>query len=368
MQVSLELNPIHTQNMKGIAIIAMLWHHLFTTPLSLFAGEIDNLPDFSSLTIFLGVLGKVCVSIFLFVSGYGLTVQFSKVFVQVNGVRDGIVDTMAFIVKRFIKFYAAYWFIFLIFVPIGVFAFDRTFADAYGQVNILKRIVYDLLGVQSPPYNITWWFNKLIIFCYIAFPFIFYLVRRMWPVAVLLVLVLSYYKVGIGVDFSIWIIPFFVGILYADKSKYIEEYLNKHNVSNVIICFVAVIGLLFFVYLRETSIKYFSGVNSDTYITVAVALIVSNVKIKKWGGRIIVSSFAVLGRHSANMYMVHTFFFLYWFPSFFYSFKYAPLIFAVLLLVSYCTSLLINKTKDALGVNKVVDITINRVNKNERRF
>ena len=66
---SLSLND--TLVMKGIAIVAMLCHHTFTCR-----------PSFESpypeyLTMF-GILGKVCVSMFLFCSGYGLAVQYEK--------------------------------------------------------------------------------------------------------------------------------------------------------------------------------------------------------------------------------------------------------------------------------------------------
>ena len=58
-----------TSVMKGIAIIAMLCHHVYTWQ----PEWVEAYPFFLTT---LGVLGKVCVAIFLFFSGYGLAVQY----------------------------------------------------------------------------------------------------------------------------------------------------------------------------------------------------------------------------------------------------------------------------------------------------
>lgn len=57
-----------TNAIKGIAIIAMLVHHLFY-----------EYPEYGESTYQLALIGKVCVAMFLFLSGYGLSVQYSKI-------------------------------------------------------------------------------------------------------------------------------------------------------------------------------------------------------------------------------------------------------------------------------------------------
>lgn len=56
-----------TAILKGIAICAMLVHHLFY----------EN-PEYGAVVWHCALLGKVCVAIFLFLSGFGLTFQFGK--------------------------------------------------------------------------------------------------------------------------------------------------------------------------------------------------------------------------------------------------------------------------------------------------
>ncbi len=63
----MELSKSDTTAIKGIAILLMLWHHLFLNTIA-----------YGILTHSLAVVFKVCVALFLFVSGYGLTKQYSQ--------------------------------------------------------------------------------------------------------------------------------------------------------------------------------------------------------------------------------------------------------------------------------------------------
>ena len=54
--------------LKGIAILIMLWHHLFLRP------EYNDIVIHGhSIAQEIAIMCKVCVAIFVFVSGYGLT-------------------------------------------------------------------------------------------------------------------------------------------------------------------------------------------------------------------------------------------------------------------------------------------------------
>lgn len=69
-----------TSILKGIAICAMLWHHLFY----------EN-PEYGLFVWHLALLGKVCVAIFLLLSGYGLTIQMNRILDRSqNVIRGGI--------------------------------------------------------------------------------------------------------------------------------------------------------------------------------------------------------------------------------------------------------------------------------------
>ncbi len=63
----MDLSKSDTAGIKGIAILFMLWHHLFLHSV-----------EYGALTQSLAIVSKVCVALFLFVSGYGLTKQYSR--------------------------------------------------------------------------------------------------------------------------------------------------------------------------------------------------------------------------------------------------------------------------------------------------
>ena len=181
-RVSLTLQD--TEILKGIAVLLLLFHHLFLEGVGfddLYVGQIPLMQTF-------GAQSKLCVAIFVFLSGYGLTAGAIKT--------GGIPNLLAFYRKRYVKLMVNFWLIWLLFVPVGVLAFNRTFPDVYGEHYII-RIFTDLLGVCSTSsYNPTWWFYGCIICLYILFPFL-YKIMDYWYLLIPISGVLAF----------VWIIP-----------------------------------------------------------------------------------------------------------------------------------------------------------------
>ena len=112
-------------------------------------------------------------ALFVFLSGYGLTIQFEKrMFLDWKSKASHVVR---FVLRRFAKFYLNYWVIFLLFVPLGAFAFGRTPSIAYGEnSSVATSLLFDFFGLQGlSSYNVTWWFNRLIFCLYLSFPFLY---------------------------------------------------------------------------------------------------------------------------------------------------------------------------------------------------
>lgn len=308
-----------TAVLKGIAIIAMLMHHLWGCPP-------EWVTPYINLWGFGGGLGKVCVAIFLFCSGYGLSVGYSNLIGDSkfanNDWKNKIMATLKFQAKRFVKFYASYWPIFLIFVPIGIYVFGRSLSGAYGEhVNIIKRLLYDFMGVQgSNSYNITWWFNQLIIILYLVFPILYCLIRiKPWIAIIfgLVIMRLSFHFAVNPADICTWQFPFILGIvwnLYEDKGIKVQQWIDGHKYVAI---FVSLFVLGCLIVLRMFPIiPHLEGIRIDGFLTCALALCVITISRHF---RFLTSIFAFMGKHSINIYMIHTFFFLYWFSFFFYS-------------------------------------------------
>lgn len=155
----MELSKTDTASIKGIAILLMLWHHLFL-----------DAPEFGTITHSLAIVSKVCVALFLFVSGYGLTRQYR------GQERRTLESTVKLLGRRFINFFFQYWFCFFIVVLIGNIC-GYSFHDAYPATrNTFKCFILDFWGQMGyNSYLQPWWFNKMIIQLYLVFP-IFYLI------------------------------------------------------------------------------------------------------------------------------------------------------------------------------------------------
>ncbi len=329
---------------KGLAICFMLWHHLFYEH-----SEYGILVQQSAL------VGKACVAMFLFISGYGLTVSYQKI---EDSTSSKMQFSIRFLLKRFLKFYFNYWFVFILFVPIGVFLFDRSLSSVYGEhVNIVKRLLIDFFGVAGlQSYNITWWFNQLIIYLYLLFPIIYWLTKRFCIfILIVFLLMLKFHPITIPIVHN-WLFHFSIGVAFAMHIEKVSDLFKKLNRKSLILLFVlfGIVSVIF----RLNLIHLWSGIKQDGFLTLCIVMIVvlTHDKLKY-----LKMPLAFLGKHSMNIFMIHTFIFYYWFKSFIYWFKYPVLIFSVLLLISVLISVIIETLKNKSGLLNMINKIENKI-------
>lgn len=349
---ALSLSAKDTGIIKGVAICLMLWHHLF--PNALYSGG-------NSAVVFMAAVGKVCVSLFLLVSGYGLACQYSKLMTDSKSLKERFFATIKFIAKRYVKFYTGYWIIFLIFVLFGCVAMGISLESRYKADNIFFSLVLDFFGFMgNDSYNITWWFNRTILIMYVIFPFLFMLCKRFPYLFFIVTLLLVPF--GDIVHFAYhsinrWLFPFCAGIIWSIKIP--QGYTITNKRKYLILLPITLILCCVLVYFRQNRIiPYFSGIAVDGLlafvISMLVIMLIRNLPVVN-----VVFSF--LGKHSANMYMVHTFLFSYWFPQFIYAPKYAILIFLLLLLCSLAISLALEFIKTKCCIYKLSDYVVRKI-------
>lgn len=331
---SLSLND--TLFIKGIAICWMLWHHLFF-----------KFPVFGDFVFFSSQLGKICVALFLFVSGYGLTIQYAKL------TDKPIFDTVKFQLKRLVKFYSGYWVVFILFVPLTVFLLNRGLSIPYGGYNPVKRLISDILGINGwESYIVTWWFNQLIIYFYLIFPLLYVLLKK-WPVPTLLFGIIALYMNIPVLMFEAheWILHFMLGIVFALNIHRINSFLGRFN--GWIISLVLLVLFIGIAIIRVKGIiPFLDGTKLDGILSmITVLLIPALFRNLKY----INSIFIYLGKHSMNIYLIHTFIYGLYFHNFIYSLKYPVIIFSVLLLMNLLLSIGIEKLKKLLFINKATE-------------
>ena len=335
--------------MKGIAILAMLCHHLYGCPP-------DGVDPYTGVLLWLGILGKVCVVMFLFCSGYGLAANFAP---------KSFKDDLKFIGRRLVKFYLNYWVIFIIFVPITIFFFYRPLSAAYGENNVCWHLVLDILAFQGlESYNITWWFNNTIIILYLLFPLLYRAIRWKPLVALLVGMVImriAYHLPYNPADVLTWQFPFILGIIwrmYEGKGACVQDWFSAHRGGSVL----GVLGLLaiIIVFRMWEIIPHFSGARMDGFLSCAIALCV--IVILR-SCKYLMATFAFFGKHSMNIYMVHTFINGYWYSKWLHSDEWirGGANFAVLLSICVVISIVVEFFKEKAGIYQLIRRINNKI-------
>ena len=316
--------------LKGGGILLMLIHHLFYSEASRLRYD-DLLVHGYGLVNQIGIFSKLCVAIFVFISGYGLATK----------AREGI-DLKRFYTSRFKKLYFNYWFIYLLFVPIGVFVFHRTLADVYGDHIAIKAIL-EFLGLLNLTgelgYNPTWWFYSCIIVLYLIFPWL----HKNFDRNPYFIVTLSIFATIISFlpfvqPYSYYLLPFLAGMLMARKPEVFEHIgLAESIVSILMLCLM----------------RHFCGNLTfivDSLICIGLAMFLYRIKLSKWLTTVMVS----FGKHSMNIFLFHTFIYYYWFREYIYMTRNPILIFLTLLVSCYLISVLIEFVKNKIGLYRLI--------------
>lgn len=349
---------------KGIAIILMYFHHLFYFDDRIVDGNyynsIYNLWG-QRIEIFMGSFGKLCVAIFIFLSGYATY----KTFIYKDRKSD-------FVNKKIFKFYKIYLIVFVIFVPIGIILGKIKFS--------IYEFVNNVFLLESS-YNWEWWFARP----FIALMFFFPLIVRFFKdsdekkqrnvisidimktiiCAVIIITMLpqildlsffehfretKYYTILIE---TLRVLPsFFSGYVFA-KYDLFKKYnsLFSTNFIRVIISLFTVIAVFDF--------RFKTGVDMDYDYIYAPIFIISCVNIVN-EIKYLKNIFIAIGKLSTYMWLMHSFFCYYYFQSYIYIWHNPIIIVCWLVLVTYVVSFIIDRSV------KVVLNSINSIKAKKR--
>lgn len=286
---TISLSLYDTQVLKGIALILLLCHHCWYEGKGFdeFLLGDQHFPLFEKI----GIFCKLCVTIFVFLSGYGLTVSSEK--------RGGLGNLLVFYRRRFARLMVNYWLIYLIFVPIGVLFFDRTFTSVYGE-QWLKPAIADFFGLHNAVmghpwgYNATWWFYSCIILLYLQYP-LFYVLRKAWPILIALVFLLPFH---LCLRFPwLWSCYDYYLAFVCGMSLAVAKPQSGGGVFGK--CFLLISLLLISVLRFKTS----EPILSDTAITISLIYVYHEIGLSSK----IKNVLAFLGQHSFNIFLFHTF-------------------------------------------------------------
>lgn len=339
--MSLSIREITKQDslfLKGLAICGMLMWHVF------YCQNPQGIV-YSQFVRYIGAIGDVCVSIFLFISGYGLTVGYSKT--ESHSIR--------FILKRLLKFYSNFWFVFLLIVLYGTFVMNQPIKTEGGSLHRVWQYVKEFFAIRGQEsYNDSWWYFSLIITFYLIYPLLYWGMKKVPCILIMLTLLGGHFAVGvIEQNVRLYAPIFLIGMAWAMYRKQIPSLSLNTVVILALATLIAPLLMLAFVFDKCDIWKF--GIPIYALLTIGMAIFVVTYQNKsKFFKRI----FCYLGKYATNIYIIHLMLSKYWYSTLFYKFQSPCLIFLTLLVSSLILSIVIDYIKEYTGYNKMFNFIV----------
>ena len=271
------LNVKSTSGLRGFLALGIIFHHI--SPLVKTGEEFSNF----------SYMGTYIVSIFFFLSAYGLYVQ--------NESRENYLDN--FLVKRLSKIIVPFFIISLIYM---------FYRFVNGQLIDLNFFINLFKQGSTIIYN--GWFVDIIILMYIFFYLSFkFFQNKFLSIVFNTIFIICYICLAIKLGYNFWwynsVLAFAIGLIWAKNQNKIDRFLEKYYfiviVLVTVLLFVSHRYDILLKYLHiEDSYSYALTANLDNIIFTIYFIIVFLKKINFSNVYL-----NLIGRISFELYMIH---------------------------------------------------------------
>lgn len=306
-----------------------------------------------------GKYGNIGVVGFAFLSAYGL-------FLKNQNISNPYFKTgVSNVVHSLKSFYSKYIPIFIIASVFSVFLSPNWMDIRYiygqdGPALTVLRFLINLLGINHLVYgdnmytlNQTWWYNSLAILIIIFVPFLAMLYKRFkFSTCLLMItasLALSQYK------YMQYLAVIALALIIADNNVFAKaKKWTQIRFTNSIFLIISSIAISILWYVCRSTEKlypYYVLVDTIYVVPLCIFLFVFGFFIRP-----LKHIFSFIGKHSGNIYWIHSFIYIYY-PSvskFIYKLKYDLLIVVAVLVISIVCSLLLEFIKKMIIVHKPI--------------
>ena len=330
----------HSTITKGILIILMLAHHVFS-PDSITLYEVKTILHNPVLVTQIITFFKICVAGFSFISAFGIT----RSLMHKNP--KNTAESMSVIIRRLLRLESAVITIYVLAILYRHFVMHQPVGMLYAETDMdtahtMLSMCIDALGLATymgiPTINITWWYLSYAVLLIVVMPFIFMAYEKfrylLLPAACLISLVIP----GFRVEFWCYLPTVFLGCAFAYENWF--ERLLEWKQGNIMIKTGKFLACLFLLYISYLLSKYTAL--EFSYLLVFVIPYMVYEFIAWIPGLNFLLEF--LGRHATNIFLVHTFIYYYFYPDFIYSFretwKILPVLLGICLIISILTELI----------------------------
>lgn len=346
---------------KGVAILMMLFHHCFEST-SRFAGyTINFFPLTEGQTVLIASFFKICVAIFVFLSGYGIAISLSKVD---PASPSGYIKQIR---KRTFSLMSGFWIIYILSV-IAAAIIMPSMLDVYKDTHLLNSIVfalYDFLGLAelfgTPTLVGTWWYMSLALIIIAIMPLLYRLYKKFGAIPVFIITFLvcgfvkkSYSDEIVNYDMIRWTFTLELGMVFADRNLLVKikefKIFKKIGALDFIVKFVVLtaifLGCLYCRKWLDWKVSYIRDGLIPAFVVIYCFVILAEIPVLR-------NVLQFLGKHSMNIFMSHTLLRAFFLKDFLYGLGYSMLTFLVLLGLSVLLSIAIDLIKKYSGYDKL---------------
>lgn len=351
--------------LKGIAIVIMMFYHCFYEPERFQNYTVNFAPFGQDFVMQISFSFKICVSLFAFISGYGL-------YLSAKNKCIGEKATEKWVISRLIKTLSGFWFVYiLVFIATQLYA--NLPYEVYCDDGLTRGIFFalaDFLGLASilktPTILQTWWYMGAAIIFIALIPVIIKWIDKFGSISLLIVTVAGVrFACGGypgGMNAFAFILPLIFGLMFAKYNwfnKLDEARIFKNKYINGVVLFILMSAIFvagYYMFDRLQYTKYWEF-HYGVYPVIVICF------CKKYIIRIPVLDKVLVffGKHSMNIFLIHTFIRYTFFADFIYSFKHFVLIAGVLFGISLAISVIvIEPLKKLVRFDKLMDKLSNK--------
>ncbi len=345
---------------KGLAVAMMLFHHLFLNEQEIMShgGNLTLLFLNQDQLISIAQSFKACVSVFVLISGYGMCVKLRRI----NGGGYGL-----HVASRLVKLLLHYQVIYITFLLIGFLYPVHNASTVYGSLWNLRSwilLIIDFFGLatafQTPTLNATWWYMSVAILLIAIAPIMYEFGKKFGYGTVIIVSLIGPMLMGlISTSACRYLFVFCIGMSLAE-SGLVDRYENwkakNRGPSRYLLTLLTFLMFVFLLYARQIVV----WCDPLAVIAEAVCAVLMCVLATELPSMIGTPIF-ILGKHSMNIFLLHTFIFGYYWSQLIYVWNYPALIFIALLVLSLAFSWAIEKYKTFIRFDRLVEIVSSRV-------
>lgn len=289
-----EITVEKTNRFKGIALIMMFWHHLFGC--DMLNNWSATIPGAEGFAYVIGASCNICVSMFLFCSGYGMY----KTYISKEKAPG------KYVLRRLIKTFISYWLI-MLFAIIYLIIVKR-FEPRYLLINLFVLYTYD-----DKLYVSFAWFIMIYASYILLLPLVRTIERKKKGNALIDIILYVVLPLVIGISLAFvkrpevirnapfdlfddlhkvmsWFPLFAYGMLFAKYKTYehVCKHTNKHSRILIVILCLLVIGYILYLRFYIDTVFSGTGINagclSDVFFSpvfiCAVFLALDNIRVR----------------------------------------------------------------------------------------